>query len=336
MWIRVSPGEPSFSTPAVPVTRLGRATDGGPPVALIHGLLGSNAMWRTEGMAALISGHDAVALPLPGHHPWHLGPKPLAWLLGGGRLLDLYAGTLRRTFDGRPVRLVGHSTGGLLALEIARRHPDLVAAVCVVGALRSGRLLGSRSLARDIASLPVVGGWAFRVALRGWLARPATFRAGLRSVMSAGTRAGMGAGMGADARTPGADMPVGVLHDLRRSDPRSLHCVALWLRDWHGLAEPDRVEAPVFSVICAGDPVVHPVQQLALARALGRVRTVVLASGHLPMIEQPAAFCEALRRWLGTPAIRVAPVPPSAPVPRKAGHGASRAGTTRSAVTLGP
>jgi pimeloyl-ACP methyl ester carboxylesterase len=283
---------------APPVAQLGRRgalRDAGPPVALIHGLLGSNAMWKAEGLVALFAPHEAVALPLPGHHPWSLPPGTVADLLRGDRLVDAYAGTLRRTFDGRPVRLVGHSTGALVALEIARRHPELVAGVCVVGALQSGRLLGSRSLARELACLPVAGAWAFRAALRLWLRNARTFRAGLRSVMGAGL--------------PGGEMPIEVMHDLRRSDPLSLHAMALWLREWAGLAEPDRVDAPVFSVICAGDPVVHPAQQLALARALRRVRTVVLSSGHLPMVEQPAAFCDALGRWLGTPAVRIAAVP---------------------------
>jgi pimeloyl-ACP methyl ester carboxylesterase len=285
---------------AVPVTWLGPAgrdgaPDGAPdgvPVAFLHGLFATNAMWRTPGLGALVSRRPAVALPLPGHHPWHLPPADLAGLLRDDRLATAYAEALRRTFGGRPVRLVGHSTGALVALEIARLHPDLVAGVCIVGALRSGRLPGCRSLVRELACLPALGPAAFRLMLGAWLATPRTFSAGLRSAM---------ASAGPLEAIPGA-----VLHDLRQSDPRSLHAMALWLRRWPGLAAPDTVDAPVFSVICAGDPVVHPMQQLALARALRRGRAVVLPSGHLPMIEQPAAFCDALGRWLDAPAVRFA------------------------------
>jgi pimeloyl-ACP methyl ester carboxylesterase len=149
-------------------------------------------------------------------------------------------------------------------------------------------------LVRELACLPVIGAPAFRLMLRCWLSTPRTFRSGLRSAM--GTAA------------PDGEMPLGVLRDLRRSDPRCLHGMALWLRGWRGLLEPDGLDVPVFSIICADDPVVHPAQQLALAQALGRARAVMLPSGHLPMIERPEAFCDALRRWLGTPAIRFAAV----------------------------
>jgi pimeloyl-ACP methyl ester carboxylesterase len=261
-------------------------------------------------LAALVSRNDAVALPLPGHHPWDLAPDALAGLLRGDKLAEAYAEALRITFDGRPVRLIGHSTGALVALEVARLHPELVAGVCVVGALRNGRLLGSRSLLRELACLPVIGAPVFRLMLRCWLSTPRTFRSGLRSAM--GTAA------------PDGGMPLEVLRDLRRSDPRSLHGMALWLRGWRGLLEPDGLDVPVFSIICADDPVVHPAQQLALAQALGRARAVMLPSGHLPMIERPEAFCDALRRWLGTPAIRFAAV-------RRSGR---HVGTTGSAATL--
>ncbi len=294
----------------VPVTQLGPAGGDATPVAFIHGLLATNAMWRTPGLDALVSHRPAVALPLPGHHPWHLSPADLAFLLQGDRLAEAYAAALRESFDGRPLRLVGHSTGALVALEVARLHPELVAGVCVVGALRDGRRLGSRSLVRELACLPGVGGTAFRLMLRAWLASPRTFRAGLRSAMA--------------AAGPAAAMPLAMLDDLRRSDPRTLRAVALWLRRGPGLAEPGRVDVPVFNVICAGDPVVHPTQQLALAQALRRGRAVVLPSGHLPMIEQPAAFCDALGRWLETPAIRFA-------IARNA---AGRTGTPLSVATL--
>ena len=282
---------PELAVPvAVPVARLGSASGERPPLAFIHGLLGSNAMWRTPGLEALVSRHAAVALPLPGHHPWQLSPRDLADLLRGDRLVEAYAGVLRTVFDGRPVRLVGHSTGALIALEIARLFPELTAGVCLIGALRAGRRVGSRSLLREIVCLPVLGGGVFQVVLRAWLANSITFRAGLRTAMG--------------PAGPLDAMPLTVMHDLRQSDPHSLHAVALWLREWRGLVEADEVRVPVFNVICADDPVVHPAQQLALTRALRRARSVVLPSGHLPMVEQPTAFCDALGRWLDAPAIR--------------------------------
>ena len=58
--------------------------------------------------------HDAVALPAPGFRSDELLPSTLEAVAGA------QAAAIKRYADGRPVALVGYSTGGLLAYAVAR------------------------------------------------------------------------------------------------------------------------------------------------------------------------------------------------------------------------
>jgi pimeloyl-ACP methyl ester carboxylesterase len=99
--------------------------EGGPPLILLHGLLGSSRNWQTAG-ADLAAHYHVCALDLRNH-----GRSPhdevmtyeamaadvLAWLDAQGMAR---------------VHLVGHSMGGKVAMLLACRHPERVARLVVV------------------------------------------------------------------------------------------------------------------------------------------------------------------------------------------------------------
>jgi hypothetical protein len=62
--------------------------------------------------------------------------------------------------EGRPVALVGHSRGGMLAKLAAQRRPDLVAAVVVLSAPVTGRLAVAAHVRKQLE-------WLFRLNRRG-------------------------------------------------------------------------------------------------------------------------------------------------------------------------
>ncbi|MDQ2070051.1 alpha/beta fold hydrolase [Natronospira bacteriovora] len=93
----------------------------GAPVVLVHGI-GTEAseVW-TDLVAALREEHPLIVLDLPG-----FGASP-----GSGELYspDNYASVLHeviQAFAGEPVRLVGHSLGGAIAIRYAARYPEQV------------------------------------------------------------------------------------------------------------------------------------------------------------------------------------------------------------------
>lgn len=84
-----------------------------------------------------------------GHRVYALGrPSALPEAPSMAEVADLYAHVLRRRFGGRPIPLLGTSTGASIALQLAVDHPELVSTLVIVsGAGRlgdEGRLLQRR------------------------------------------------------------------------------------------------------------------------------------------------------------------------------------------------
>lgn len=129
-------------------------------VVAVHGLGGSHLNWHSLG--ALLGRHGPV---------WAPDLAGFGRTLAGGRSaglddnLDLLAGfidtVLERSGSERPALVLGNSMGGLLALRLAARHPQLVGALVLIDPAVP---LGARArrdplvLAQFLAFLtPVVG-----------------------------------------------------------------------------------------------------------------------------------------------------------------------------------
>jgi len=95
----------------------------GPPLLLIHGYGG--AAWNFSELAPLLPGHRLLIPDLPGHGA--SAPLPSSASLGG------YADALAATLPG-PVDVLGHSLGGVVALRLAERRPDLVRSIVLAAA----------------------------------------------------------------------------------------------------------------------------------------------------------------------------------------------------------
>jgi esterase len=97
----------------------------GPPILILHGLFGSAQNWASVGRRLAGLGR-VVALDLRNHgQSPHAPSHSLEDCVAD---LDLWVGSHARG----PVRLVGHSMGGLVAMAFAIAHPRQAAAVAVV------------------------------------------------------------------------------------------------------------------------------------------------------------------------------------------------------------
>jgi pimeloyl-ACP methyl ester carboxylesterase len=273
-----------------PLATLKAATgDAQPPMAFIHGMISSHALWTRAGRSAQVRRRAAVLVPLPGHHPWIPSPTECRSLLTGDALIDAYADALAERFAGAPVVLVGHSTGVLIALEIAYRRPELVDSVFAAAGLSDGDLGGQCSMAARLSAAPIIGDVVTRALLWRWLGGPRQFAAGLDTALSR-----------AETQAPSRRRPPRrMLRDLRRGDPGVMRRFGLWLLRRSLRRRMKAIQTPVCLLVCASDPVVPPKQQLAMAGALPNANAIVLDSGHLPMFAHPEQFMAALDSWLG-------------------------------------
>jgi len=101
----------------------------GPPVLAVHGLGGSGRYWN--GLAERIGGGATILAPdLPG---FGRSDAPAEDVDRSLLLADLDAVVARFVGDG-PIRVVGHSLGGVLAALWTARHPDRVIGLAMAAA----------------------------------------------------------------------------------------------------------------------------------------------------------------------------------------------------------
>ena len=263
----------------------------GPPLVLIHGLAVSHLTWLAVAPRLALR-HRVYAIDFIGH-----GLTPLA-----GRKANLHGHRslitrFLKEVVGQPAVLVGNSTGGHLALQVAVAQPERVSGVVLVDASVPVPMAGLRVMAHQI------GVWGLLLPGLAEFALRAHSRRGARKVVEQVAR----------ACTPHPDrIPAEVVERMvrlqeQRSVREDARAVMMTLRSlwyWNFRRGPFRrtlaaVRAPALIVHGDRDPLVPP----AAAHELHRRRPdwhlhVFQDCGHIPMLEQPAEFLEVVERWL--------------------------------------
>lgn len=105
-------------------------TDSREAVVLIHGMAASAHDWDFLAPALRAAGYPVLAPDLLGHGDGPHPPTPTAYTFE--EVFRHLAGQIASAADGRPLALVGHSLGGLLALTFVRRFPRQVRRLVLV------------------------------------------------------------------------------------------------------------------------------------------------------------------------------------------------------------
>jgi pimeloyl-ACP methyl ester carboxylesterase len=244
----------------------------GRPVVLIHGLGGTFRYWLGA-VERLAPGYRAIAVDLPGFGGSDPAARPFDLLAAGERVLA----ACEAIGAARPV-LVGHSLGGPVAALVAARFPERVGGVVLVG---SASLSRQRAWRRHVlvpamrAALRHPRGWENLLAAHGW-ARRLVFREMFADpvAMAAGdTR--MLVGGASLARQIRDSLEATLAFDLRELLPALRVPLAIV---WGDL---DRT-APLADA------------ELAARLRPDALLRIVHGAGHMPMLERPDAFADAL------------------------------------------
>jgi len=239
--------------------RRGAAGRDAAPLLFVHGAGGNALLWGA--VLGRLPGVDAVALDLPGH-----GRSPGA----GCTSIVAYAGAALALADALSlpaVIMVGHSMGGGIALELARREPDRVAGLVLLST--TARLYVAPALLQQLVEDPP--------AARRWI-----------------VETGYGPQTARRTRDLGCAQ-------LARVAPGVLHgdfvaCSAFDSRAW--LAG---IRAPALVACGADDRLTPPKYVRALAEGLANARMEVIpGAGHMLPMEAPVAVAEAVLRFLSS------------------------------------
>ena len=231
---------------------------------LLHGIGGAAHLWEAVPGRRMLAwnqlGYGGTALPDPLTFP----------VLADALARDLDAAGVPRA------DVVGHSMGGMIALEFALRHPG-----------RVGRLV-------PYATTPAFGGRDPAFA-RDFLAqRLGPLDAGRSMRECAASLAG---GMCAPGADPAAEpAAIAAMAEVPEATYRATLAT---LATFDRRAQLPRIAAPTVLIAGEGDAVAPPRTMQRMADAIPGARLIVVAgAGHLAHLERPAAFATALTEAL--------------------------------------
>ncbi|MCY7279326.1 MAG: alpha/beta hydrolase [Sphingomonas bacterium] len=266
----------------ISIVTLGSAK--GAPVVLVPGLASPRSVW--DGVAAdLARTHRVYLVQVNGFG----GDAPGANLATG--LLDGIVANLSTALardQAAPVRLVGHSMGGLLALKFAKAHPGQVDRMMIVDALPDFAVLLARGGAMPTPAQIEGAATMMRTATAARYGKPMTAEmvaAGVDAMaLTEAARVRMrGWASAADARVAGQAIYENMTTDLRPVLPAiatPMTVVVPWSTSSFG---KDRTLA-FYAIQYKGAP---------------KVTFVLIAeAGHFVMLDQPVAFRAALDAFL--------------------------------------
>lgn len=238
------------------------------PLVLVHGFPLDHRMWPMRG--ELARGRTVLAPSLPGFGGTVAPARPGSI----GAYADFILAEMGRGGIGQAV-FCGLSMGGYVLFELLRRAPEQVAGLILCDTRAEADPPEARSAREAAISLVeagcragFLGGFSPRLAAPAALANP-VFRGLLQSMGEAVSDKGLIAGLEA-------------LRD--RPDSRPLL---------------PNVQVPVLVLVGEEDGVTPPALAESMHRAIpGSRLEVIPGAGHLVPMERPAAFTDALKRFL--------------------------------------
>nr|WP_249731817.1 alpha/beta hydrolase [Roseococcus sp. SDR] len=229
----------------------------------MHGIGGRAALWAPT--VAALAPRPVIAMDMPGYD----GTRPA--LTGFPELADAAAALL----DG-PADVVGHSLGGMIALELALRHPDRVRRLVIVA---SSPAFGSRDP-------------AFREAFLAARQKPLDEGLGMAGVAAALVPTMLG-----PAADPGA-APAAIAA-MASVDEAAYRTTLATLTSFDRRADLPRVTQPALLIAGEADQTAPPRGMARMAEAMPDARLLVIpGAGHLLPLEAPDAFHAALLDFL--------------------------------------
>ncbi|MCA0952555.1 alpha/beta hydrolase [Mameliella alba] len=226
-----------------------------------------------------------LLLDLPGHAAGQ-SPADVARDLSSGRWLDSMLERIASFAKGHPVHVVGHSSGGLVSLLLARRAPELVRSLILVGSPVTGHRDLPRDLGAAVMAHDVVGRWSMPLLWRLGLATRANFERSMATVLP---------------RDAARQVPDAMRQSLQGCDPESIRQFGKWVLEQDVTGIMEKIDQPCLAVIGRADTVVPAHHQLKLLQHLPQAQAQLVPGGHLPFVEHPRHFARTLRGWLSLP-----------------------------------
>lgn len=262
------------------------------PAVFIHGLGGSATNW-TELMELLCQDRFGIAPDLPG---FGQSPPPTDGIYTLRAHADIVATMIREQFGTRRVHVFGNSMGGATAVQLAARHPELVATLTLISPALPELLPRRSNIHMPISAIPGIG----ERLMKRMLTRDPQWRVKMTYSICY-----------ADPDRVDPRRFADQLEEVRRRDQLP-HTMDAGLRSLRGIIETyfdyskerpwllaRRIQAPTLLVYGRQDKLVNSRAAFRATKEFPNARVLVVPdSGHVTQMEHPHIVADAWRDLL--------------------------------------
>ncbi|MDX1496255.1 MAG: alpha/beta hydrolase [Salinisphaeraceae bacterium] len=260
-----------------------------PAIVFIHGVLASVNFWLDAVPADFKDKRAWYALSLPAHHPSAVPADFAPEQVDEQWFFDVMNGALKELLGERKAIIVGHSTGGFSALNLAiHQAPNVIGIISVAG-FHSGKWGGPEGMLVKLAGL---GSWA-----------KGPFAANVMLASKSHLIQRVFAGLLAHNRKAYRASPLSqrMIENIRpnvsQQDPAALFPLFNGISRLEIADQLHRITMPCYLFAGTHDPVVPAEQSLRLAGEIEHAKTIVFQDvGHMPFMEAAEDYFAALEQ----------------------------------------
>ncbi len=255
----------------------------GPAIIFIPGVMAPVNFWLSCLPAAIRDGRRWYSVSLPGHHPSRVpaGFKPQD--IDESWFNRLYQSVIQQLVGTEKVIVVGHSTGGFSALNLAANNFEQLLGIISVAGFYEGKWGGIEGRLVKLAHLGTLAKPLFIFNL--WLSR--LFKPVQRYL--SGLLAYDREAYFASPLTQG--MLDQIQENMQKQNLAALFPLFNRIPDLNIKAKLSKIRIPTIIMAGSHDPVVSASQSLQLAAAIAGAKLVVFNNaGHMPFMERTEQF----------------------------------------------
>lgn len=261
------------------------------PAVLLHGDSTSLNVWTLAPPQIIEERFRWHALSLPGHYPAKFPEGFRKQDLTANIIVRILSKAIRQLEPDQRVIIIGHSTGGFIALNLAAFTPDIVHSVISISGFARGKCSGLFGVLQWLARHGKTAEKLAKVDYKILASSRFMFRAGLSVYAS-------------DRRKLYAFPELDNIIDLVYPDTKSLDLNAMMyylnqLPRFDIVDQLPNIHVPTLVIAGKNDHVIPASQSRIIAEKVPHCELILLdGAGHLPMAERPIQYNQAITNWM--------------------------------------
>lgn len=262
-----------------------------PAIVFIHGVLASVNFWRDCVPSSFKEERAWYSLSLPAHHPSTVPDDFAPEQVNEAWFFRVMNGALKELLGDRKAIIVGHSTGGFVALNLAINHAPNVAGIISVAGFHNGKWGGVEGLLVKLAGL---GKWTKGLFVANLsLSRPSNFMQSMfASLLAHDSKAYR-------ANPQSAKMLENIRPNVNGQDYSALYSLFRGIASLEIVDQINKIRIPSYVFAATHDPVIPASQSLSIVSDIPNGQSVIFRNiGHMPFIEDRDNYFSALEKAL--------------------------------------